>query len=458
MNKIAEKNKQIQYTVLTVRDGILRVSLNPQTLSRNENKKAAVSSKNRVVVQGEFLEVFSNDTTKSTDKYLAKVFSIKEDVIEAVLLADDRPVKERFLARLTGTTGRVKVGFDLLGRTVDALGQFLDAFSEPDSKKILEKKRLRKFFAITEFYANVFSKNKKKKIKSSFICVNGMVRHTKYIPFDFADLYGQIFESLFINHIVSYLSSGLPKSKLIHLINSAVSAKRLFHYNSIFVARVQMFETVNSYYVNFSNELSYSAYRELFSSVSPSDLNLIELKKELDSQFSNTVDFSNVFRESFLSLLNQLEFNDKVWSIVEEVIGLYNFVEMSPFKHHMFSDIRDLLSTSKLNFEDSLNELFSYLTVSYKRFIKATKPSFVFNDLERSLSQLLISADASPKSRNTLLSNITYFAIKHGADAFCTAQLMASAYLVSYYLIERPAPGIISRQSVPKHYQQNVAL
>lgn len=157
------QDKKVQYTVLTVRDGILRVSLNPKTLSRNENKKSVMSSKGRVVVQGEFLEVFSNEATKAADKYLAKVFSIKEDVIEAVLLADDRPVKERFLARLTGTTGRVRVGFDLLGRTVDALGQLLDAFFQNDAKsKIFDKKRLKKFFILTEFYGSNLGSNKKK--------------------------------------------------------------------------------------------------------------------------------------------------------------------------------------------------------------------------------------------------------------------------------------------------------
>jgi F0F1-type ATP synthase alpha subunit len=123
-----------------------------------------ILQKNRVVVQGEFLEVFPNDVSKSTERYLAKVFSIKEDVIEAVLLADDRPVKERFLARFTGTTGRVKVGFDLLGRTVDALGQLLDNLSQPVS--ILNqssKNRLRKFFNIINF----LNSEKKRKIQFS---------------------------------------------------------------------------------------------------------------------------------------------------------------------------------------------------------------------------------------------------------------------------------------------------
>ncbi|KAF1854837.1 hypothetical protein Lal_00003785 [Lupinus albus] len=110
---VISKSKKViksKYKVLNVRDGILRISFNPETLSKNENKKIASSSKkNRVVVQGEFLEVFPNDEVNSNETYLAKVFSIKEDVIEAVLLADDRPVKEQFLARLTGTTGRVPV-------------------------------------------------------------------------------------------------------------------------------------------------------------------------------------------------------------------------------------------------------------------------------------------------------------------------------------------------------------
>jgi hypothetical protein len=223
-----------QYTVLTVRDGILRVSLNLEALSRNDNKKIASSSKNRVVVQGEFLEVFPNDVSKPTERYLAKVFSIKEDVIEAVLLADDRPVKERFLARFTGTTGRVKVGFDLLGRTVDALGQLLDNLSQTTSvSSQSNKNRLKKFFNIINFL------NAEKKGKFNF--VNNFVYSDKYLPFDNSNLYGDLFERSVVHHLASYLNSSFPKTRLIFLINSIVSAKRISHYNSIFYSKLFLF-------------------------------------------------------------------------------------------------------------------------------------------------------------------------------------------------------------------------
>ena len=124
------------------------------------------------------MEVFPNENSNVAEKYLAKVFSIKEDVIEAVLLADDRPVKEHFFARLTGTTGRVRVGFDLLGRTVDALGALLDSFSETENTSIkkLDKNRLKNFFAITDFYNfnskfNSVSKKKINIIRLMVLCI-----------------------------------------------------------------------------------------------------------------------------------------------------------------------------------------------------------------------------------------------------------------------------------------------
>jgi F0F1-type ATP synthase alpha subunit len=171
MLKNSKKDINVQYTVLTVRDGILKISLNAnqatnkvKTYSGSKNKKGVTAfSAGRVVVQGEFIEIFSNDSlNKSADKYLAKVLSIKEDVIEAVLLADDRPVKERFLAKLTGTTGRVRVGFDLLGRTVDALGQLLDTVLDLNSqKKVFLKDKLRNFYSINTLFVEARKKKKK---------------------------------------------------------------------------------------------------------------------------------------------------------------------------------------------------------------------------------------------------------------------------------------------------------
>lgn len=456
MVKKSENSKNVQYSVLTVRDGILRVSLGSQTLSRNENKKNTFSSKSRVVVQGEFLEVFSNDTAKGSEKYLAKVFSIKEDVIEAVLLADDRPVKERFSARLTGTTGRVRVGFDLLGRTVDALGQLLDTFIEPNSiNTFMDKKKMKIFFSISELYAPVASK--KKKSKSNSVLVNGFVKNSKYSPFEFAGLHGRIFEAFSINHLVSYFSGGLPKSKLVQLVNSLVSAKRILHYNSIFSARVNLFDSLNIYYSSLFNEISYLNSRDLFISENLVDSALIDIKKDFDINLATFVSTYisyenmsslNALRDFLFPLLGQLEFSEKVWSIVDENISLFNLSEVSLDKNLIVSDVKNLFLPITSGGGLSLHDLFSYLTISYKRFIKATKPTFVLSDLENSLTDLLISADAGISSRRALVSNVTYFALKNGADAFCTAQLIASAYLVSYYLIERPAPGIISRQSV----------
>jgi hypothetical protein len=445
MVKSVEKTKKVQYTVLTVRDGILRVSLNSKSLSRNENKKSLTASQERVVVQGEFLEVFSDDSLRSADKYLAKVFSIKEDVIEAVLLADDRPVKERFLARLTGTTGRVRVGFDLLGRTVDALGQLLDTFNDNSSKEqIFNKNKLKSFYGINDLFLGS-QKNK----KTNFLFLNGFIQNSKHVPFEFANTFGQNSEIFLVKHLASYFSLNVPKSKLLFLINSIVSTKRIFHYNSIFFAKINVFKSLKNYYNDFFNEFQYLATHGLFDGFS--DKSAFDAKKEIDGSLIST--FAKVYsdfkekpsslNDSFFSILGQLEFNEQVWAILDE-----NFSSFNIDKSSFFFDIRALFLNSNFSIENSFNEVFSYLTVSFKQFIRATKPAFVLAELERSFSNLLMSGNASDKSRQALLSNIVYFSLKNGADAFCTAQLIASVYIVSFYLIERPAPGIISRQSV----------
>lgn len=465
---VISKSKKViksKYKVLNVRDGILRISFNPETLSKNENKKIASSSKkNRVVVQGEFLEVFPNDEVNSNETYLAKVFSIKEDVIEAVLLADDRPVKEQFLARLTGTTGRVPVGFELLGRTVNALGAFLDNTPVLSSKlKKFDRKRLRKFFAITDFFNNNSKINSKRKKK--FYSINGFLQTTRYSPFNYADKYSKVFEKSFINRLVSYMNVPYSKEQTIHLINSMVNSKRIFHYNSIFLARVGILKSYKKYYKHLLDEISFLTNKDFSSLINSNSLlesSLLDARVDVEntlishsnmySQFLETSSV-NFGSDSFSSILAQFDFNEKVWTILSEILQLLTLSSVesqtTDSKFEQFSDIRDLLFSGNFQNDQIIEKLFSYISVSASEFVKFSKPSFVLEEFEGLLNELFqFSKLSNSKSRNALLSNITYFSLRHGADAFCTAQLISSVYLSLYYLIERPAPGIISRQSV----------
>ena len=156
--------------------------------------------------------------------------------------------------------------------------------------------------------------------------------------------------------------------------------------------------------------------------------------------------------DSFLELLSQFDFHEKVWYIVSEFL---EFLTLNPTesikdsKFEKFLDIRDFLFSNELNSDELVQTVFDYLTVSSLEFTKFSKPGFVLGDFEILLSELFKTTESTnSKSRSALLSNITHFALRNGADAFCTAQLISSVYLVLYYLIERPAPGIISRQSV----------
>ena len=455
------KSFKSQYRVLNVRDGILRIAFNPETLSRNENKKIGRSSKkNRVVVQGEFLEIFPNDDANTSEKYLAKIFSIKEDVIEAVLLADDRPVKEQFFARFTGTTGRVRVGFELLGRTLDALGAFLDV-SEVNKQKVksLNFKGFEKFFKIADYYnMNVKLTGKRKRKVHS---LNGFLQlRTRYSPFEYANVYADVFRRAFVNKLVGYVNAPYPRIQVLSAINTLVSANRVVHYNSVFFAKLEKVSQQRDYYANLTNELSFLQNNELGGFVTlTSTLAEVKISAEnilidcgnLYSKFLETSTLNSP--DSLVSLLAQFDFNEKVWSILSELVefstlNLLDTVSVDS-RYEQFFDVRDFIATPLNSQTDFINRIFENLTVSSKEFAKFTRPDFVLDEFESLVKQMFnIRSISTVASRQALLSHITYFSLRYGADAFCTAQLIASAYLVLYYLIERPAPGIISRQSV----------
>ena len=63
------------------------------------------------------------------------VLNLEEDSVGAVLMGDDRDIKEGDLVKRTGRIVEVPVGDELLGRVVNALGQAIDGGKEIVSKK-----------------------------------------------------------------------------------------------------------------------------------------------------------------------------------------------------------------------------------------------------------------------------------------------------------------------------------
>ena len=428
------------YKVLSVRDGILRISM--ANNAKNTNVESKVLSKNRVVVQGEFLEIYADDLAASS-KYLAKVFSIKEDVIEAVLLADDRPVKEQFLARFTGTTGRVKIGFDLLGRTLDALGLPLDGFDSISKSSSLNQSRT---------YALL---NKFLEKNSSILNLNGFLISSIFSPVNYSIKYSEYVKFHVTEWVTNSASlSRLSQSKILYVINSLVSSRRNFHYDSIFFARLKLLGFYKKYYKNFSAEFD-NLKNNSFSAFFSQNASSVELDKARSELESFLLANSNIFDDNPLTdlssihgIFSQLNFHEKVWSIISEIFENFSFTS-SPKQVQQFSDIRDVFTSNELNYNFLVEKLLDFFVVSVSEFLKFTKPSFVFRDFDNLLNSV-ITTDIRQlsKAKNSLIYNITRFSLKNGSDAYCTAQLISSVYLVLFYLIERGAPGIISRQSV----------
>lgn len=441
------------YKVLSVRDGILRISMS-LTNQRSVGVETKLSNKARVVVQGEFLEVFSEEVGTAS-KYLAKVFSIKEDVIEAVLLADDRPVKEQFLARFTGTTGRVRIGFDLLGRTLDALGLPLDGFDTVLKTGVASKRKT--YSLLNKVFFDKLSLGKSAGKKLRFSNINGFIASAFYTPFEYPEIYLSFQRENWLHWIVNSSSklAKIPQSKVIFAINSIVASRRSFHYDTLFFSRLKMLSSYKKYYYgasaefDFLRENSFSSFFGIFSS----SLELDKARSELENfLFSNNSIFESNSLGSDLdisSVFSQLNFHERVWSVVSEFFENFTFSSSSSKNVQNFSDVRDILLIKDINYNFLVDKLLDFFSISVSSFLKFTKPGFVFKDFDLLLSGIVnLKAKHLVKSKNSLIYNVSRFSLKNGADAFCTAQLISSVYLVLYYLIERGAPGIISRQSV----------
>ena len=63
------------------------------------------------------------------------VLNLEEDNVGAVLLGDDRAIREGDVVKRTGRIAQVPVGEPLVGRVVDALGQPIDGKGPIDSKE-----------------------------------------------------------------------------------------------------------------------------------------------------------------------------------------------------------------------------------------------------------------------------------------------------------------------------------
>jgi len=435
------------YKVLSVRDGILRISM-AATNIKSVPVESKVVPKGRVVVQGEFLEIFSEELGAAS-KYLAKVFSIKEDVIEAVLLADDRPVKEQFLARFTGTTGRVKIGFDLLGRTLDALGLPLDGF-DVVTKAGVSSNKFKSYLLLNKFFDK----------SVNFSSLNGFLALSSYSPFDYSEKFAAFRKSNFLEWLAT--SSGklskFPQSKVLFTINSLVNTRRNFHYDSLFVSRLKLISFYKRYYQGSGNELNFlknNAFSAFFGSL-PVTLELDKARSEVEGfllvnkPLFNSPSGENVSKIDVHAVFSQLNFHERVWSVISEFFENFTFSAPVAGKSvQYFCDIRDVFVVRDVNYNFLVDKLLDFFTVSVLEFLKFTKPSFVFRDFDLLLTNI-VSSDSKhlAKGKASLIYNVSRFSLRNGADAYCTAQMIASVYLILHYLIERGAPGIISRQSV----------
>src|SRR6185437_1211782 len=347
--------QSLNYRVLSVRDGILRISM-AVTNIKNVSVESKVVPKGRVVVQGEFLEIFSEELGAAS-KYLAKVFSIKEDVIEAVLLADDRPVKEQFLARFTGTTGRWKIGFDLLGRTLDALGLPLDGF-DVVTKAGASNNKIKSYLLLNKFFDK----------SANFSSLNGFLSSSFYSPFDYSEKFAAFRKSNFLEWLVTSSGklSNFPQSKVLFTINSLVNARRNFHYDSLFVSRLKLISFYKRYYQGSLNELNFlknNSFSAFFGSL-PVSLELDKARTEVEGfllankSLFNDLGNENVSRTEIHGIFSQLNFHERVWSVISEFFENFTFSRPVVGKYvQYFSDIRDVFLIKDINYNFLVDKL-----------------------------------------------------------------------------------------------------
>lgn len=92
---------------------------------------------------GEMLNIFISGSDKkdtSNDIVKAMVLNLSTEKVEAIILGDESKVKEGALASLSKSPVQIPVSFNMLGRVVDPLGNFLDGKQNISEEKKISKK------------------------------------------------------------------------------------------------------------------------------------------------------------------------------------------------------------------------------------------------------------------------------------------------------------------------------
>lgn len=90
---------------------------------------------------GEMLNVYTSDKkTANADVIKAMVLNLSTDKVEAIILGDESKVKEGAFASLSKSPVQIFVSYNMLGRVIDPLGNFLDGKQNNEFEKKIYKK------------------------------------------------------------------------------------------------------------------------------------------------------------------------------------------------------------------------------------------------------------------------------------------------------------------------------
>lgn len=108
---------------------------NYQKVKRSDETGVVITNGDGIVTIGGLKECLLNELLEFTDGSLAVAFSLKADVVGAIMLSDYFQIVEGTEVRRTGKIVSVPVGDALVGRIVNALGVPLDSAGPIDAKK-----------------------------------------------------------------------------------------------------------------------------------------------------------------------------------------------------------------------------------------------------------------------------------------------------------------------------------
>lgn len=86
---------------------------------------------------GEMIKIY----TPSGDSVMAMVLNLNSDKVEAIVLGDESKIKQGALVVPTRRAVTIPISFQMMGRVIDPLGNFLDGkkSSDDNEKKVLKK-------------------------------------------------------------------------------------------------------------------------------------------------------------------------------------------------------------------------------------------------------------------------------------------------------------------------------